>query len=275
MNRSTIKKWVWGEFSLRRLVMSILTIYLLVGVWAYFGSDRMIFHPRPASYDRTEELLFLETTDETAIAALYLPNPRAQYTILYSHGNAEDIGDIRRRLQDLRDLGFSVFAYDYPGYGLSGGKPSVAGTYRAIDAAYNYLTETLNVPPDRIVVYGRSVGSGPSTDLAARKPVAGLAIESGFTSTFRVVTRIPIYPFDRFPNLDQIGRVDVPILILHGDRDRVIPFSHGQQLYAAAGEPKLSLWVPGAGHNDLLEVAGDRYGQILLEFVRMLAEKNP
>jgi len=275
MNRATIKKWVVGEFSLKRLVTSTLAIYVLVGIWAYFGSDRLIFLPRPASYDRTEEVLVLETADATPIAALYLPNPQAQYTILYSHGNAEDIGDIRGRLRDLQDLGFSVFAYDYPGYGLSGGNPSVAGAYRAIDAAYNYLTETLDIPPDRIVVYGRSVGSGPSTDLAAREPVAGLAIESGFTSTFRVVTRIPIYPFDRFPNLDKIRKVQAPILILHGDRDRVIPFEHGRQLYAAAGEPKRSLWVSGAGHNDLLEVAGDRYDRTLLEFITILSEKKP
>ncbi|TVU54654.1 MAG: alpha/beta hydrolase [Arthrospira sp. PLM2.Bin9] len=274
MNKAKIKKWVFGDFSLRRIVTSILAIYIIVGVWAYFKSDRLIFLPRPPSYEKTEDLTFLTTLDGVPIAALYLPNPTAQYTILYSHGNAEDLGDIRPRLESLRDIGFSVFAYDYPGYGLSGGTPSVAGAYQAIEAAYYYLTQVLQVPPERIIVYGRSVGSGPSTHLAARKLVGGLVIESGFISTFRVVTRIPIFPFDRFPNLANLQNVEVPVLIIHGDRDRVIPFDHGQRLYDDFDGPKMSLWVEGAGHNDLLEVAGDRYVETLLKFTEMLSKKS-
>ncbi|MGI0498498.1 alpha/beta hydrolase [Limnospira platensis CENA597] len=274
MNNAKIRKWVIGDFSLRRIVTSILAIYIIVGVWAYFKSDRLIFLPRPPSYEKTEDLTFLTTLDGVPIAALYLPNPTAQYTILYSHGNAEDLGDIRPRLESLRDIGFSVFAYDYPGYGLSGGTPSVAGAYQAIEAAYYYLTQVLQVPPERIIVYGRSVGSGPSTHLAARKLVGGLVIESGFISTFRVVTRIPIFPFDRFPNLANLQNVEVPVLIIHGDRDRVIPFHHGQRLYDDFDGPKMSLWVEGAGHNNVLEVAGDRYVETLLKFTEMLSKKS-
>lgn len=274
MNNAKIKKWVIGDFSLRRIVTSILAIYIIVGVWAYFKSDRLIFLPRPPSYEKTEDLTFLTTSDGVPIAALYLPNPTAKYTILYSHGNAEDLGDIRSRLENLRDIGFSVFAYDYPGYGLSGATPSVAGAYQAIEAAYYHLTQVLQVPPERIIVYGRSVGSGPSTHLAARELVGGLVIESGFISTFRVVTRIPIFPFDRFPNLANLQNVEVPVLIIHGDRDRVIPFDHGQRLYSGFDGPRMSLWVEGAGHNDLLEVAGDRYGSTLLKFAEMLSKKS-
>ncbi|MFO7091661.1 alpha/beta hydrolase, partial [Arthrospira platensis PCC 7345] len=102
MNNAKIRKWVIGDFSLRRIVTSILAIYIIVGVWAYFKSDRLIFLPRPPSYEKTEDLTFLTTLDGVPIAALYLPNPTAQYTILYSHGNAEDLGDIRPRLESLR-----------------------------------------------------------------------------------------------------------------------------------------------------------------------------
>lgn len=270
MNKQIIKKWFWGEFSLKRVATSILAIYIIVGVWAYFRSDHLIFLPREASYEKTDEFYLLKTAQGIEIAVLYLPNPTANYTILYSHGNAEDLGDIRPRMENLQDMGFSVLAYDYPGYGISEGRPSVSGAYEAINAAYGYLRETLQVQPHQIIVYGRSVGSGPSTDLASRQSVGGLVIESGFTSTFRVVTRIPLYPFDHFPNLANIQNVEVPVLVLHGTRDRLIPFSHGQQLYTAIDGPKLSFWVEGAGHNNLLDIAGDRYRETLIKFQEML-----
>ncbi|MEA5518366.1 alpha/beta hydrolase [Limnoraphis robusta] len=174
--------------------------------------------------------------------------------------------------KQLQKMGFSVLAYDYPGYGMSTGKPTVKGTYHAINAAYDYLTQTLNRPPHNIIVYGRSVGGGPSVDLASRQPVGGLILESSFVSIFRVVTRIPLFSFDKFPNLAKIQQVRSPVLILHGNHDQVIPFWHGQQLYAKANQPKIAFWVEGADHNDLLEVAGQRYQETLQKFTETLAK---
>lgn len=266
-----IKRFVLGEFSVQRIIRSTLMIYLLVGVWAYFGTEGLIFRPpRPSTYSKTSDLLTFTTVDGLQITARYLPYPQAKYTILYSHGNAEDLGEIQSRLKNLRDLGFSILAYDYPGYGLSQGQPSEQGAYQAIDAAYQYLTQTLNVAPDQIIIYGRSVGSGPSVDLASRQPVGGLILESPFKTAFRVVTRIPIFPFDKFANLNKIQQVNCPILILHGRADEVIPFDHGEYLFNVADEPKLSFWIDGAGHNDLVEVAGDRYSEILQQFLQLL-----
>lgn len=271
MGRSQrLKQLLWGEFSWRRVVKSGLLIYLMVGGYAYFFAERMIFQPQPSSYQDQSDTLKLTTEDGVQITALYLPNPAASYTMLYSHGNAEDLGDSRSTLEALHQMGFAVFSYDYRGYGTSPGSASEQTTYQDIDAAYQYLTTTLQIAPDRIIVYGRSVGSGPSVSLASRVPIAGLILENAFTSTFRVVTRISIFPFDRFDNLSKIGKVNCPILVMHGSVDRVIPLHHGQTLFNHAKPPKQFVVVDGAGHNDVMAVAGLQYVQALQAFTQQL-----
>lgn len=270
MNKKNIIRLLIGKFSILRLIRSILIIYILIGFWAFFFSDRLIFLPRPSSYQTNQDFVKLKSRNRTQITGIYLPLPKAEYTILYSHGNGEDLGEILPRLRDLRDIGFNIFSYDYQGYGTSQGRPSVAGAYQDVNAAYEYLTQKLGIPANKIIVYGYSVGGGPSVDLASRQPVAGLVIESSFTTAFRVVTGIPVYPFDKFPNIDNIKNVNCPVLVIHGNADRVIPFSHGQQLFAMVDQPKLSFWVNGAGHLNLLEVAGEEYVKVITEFIRLV-----
>lgn len=270
MNKKNIIRLLIGKFSILRLIRSILIIYILIGFWAFFFSDRLIFLPRPSSYQTNQDFVKLKSRNRTQITGIYLPLPKAEYTILYSHGNGEDLGEILPRLRDLRDIGFNIFSYDYQGYGTSQGRPSVVGTYQDVNAAYEYLTQKLGIPANKIIVYGYSVGGGPSVDLASRQPVAGLVIESSFTTAFRVVTGIPVYPFDKFPNIDNIKNVNCPVLVIHGNADRVIPFYHGQQLFAMVDQPKLSFWVNGAGHLNLLEVAGEEYVKVMTEFIRLV-----
>jgi abhydrolase domain-containing protein 17 len=257
---------------MQRTMLSILVTLALgwvaATVFAWLVADRMIFLPPPASYDATQlPVVHVPTADGARVAVLHLPNPDARFTILYSHGNAEDLGHAVPTLEELRDAGFAVVAYDYRGYGAStGGRPTTHGAVRDHEAVFRYVTGELRVPPERVVLYGRSVGSGPATELAAREPVGGLILESAFTSTYVVLTRIAILPFDRFPNLRHMRRVDAPVLIIHGTNDEVIPFRHGRRLYEAAPGPRHSLWVEGAGHNDLGWVAGRRYLDALREF---------
>lgn len=158
----------------------------------------------------------------------------------------------------MRSLGFSVFAYDYRRYGTSQGYPSERGIYADI-------TEELNIPPQQIIAHGRSVGSGPAVELATQYPLDGLILENPLTSAFRVVTRIPILPFDKFANLDKINRVRSPVPILHGTEDDTIPFSHGQQLYKAANEPKFFIPIEGGQHHDLI---GEQYDRAIQAFTR-------
>ncbi len=236
-----------------------LLVYVLLLLFAFFFSDKLIFQPPAAGYRDTKEIIKLPSKNGKQIAALYLLNPKATYTILYSHGNAADIGYLRPLLEMLRDTGFSVFAYDYQGYGTSEGEPSEKNVYEDVEAAYEYLTMKLNVPAERIICYGQSLGAAMAIDLAAKKPVAALVVESGFTTAFRVVTRIPIFPFDKFRNLGKLQKVQCPVLFLHGKQDKVIGVEHGQRLFDAASEPKRLILIERAGHDDALVLAGKRF----------------
>ena len=253
-----------------RILLLLAAAYVAFAAALWLFADRLIFQPRPAGYAEAPGLLRIPTEDGGTIAALWLPSPSAQYTVLFSHGNAEDIGDDRPFLEAIRRAGFSVLAYDYRGYGLSPGRPSERRAYRDADAAYAHLTGELGVAPKRVILHGRSLGGAVAVDLASRRPVAGLVLESTFTTAFRTVSSLPIVPFDRFRSADKLARVRAPVLVIHGDRDEVVALEHGRRLYALAEGPKRAYWVRGAGHNDLAAVAGERYWQELRRFAATL-----
>ena len=279
MNKQRLRHLLIGDFTVGRLVRSFFLIAVLVyggfSLYAFFIAERIIFQPQAASYKDSNRILKLRSGDGVDIAAVYLPNPAARYTILYSHGNSEDLGDIFSLLKSIRDLGFSVFAYDYRGYGTSSGTPSEKNAYRDADAAYAFLTDNLHIPTNRVIALGRSLGGAVAIDLARRRRLGGLIVESSFLSAYRVITRIPLLPFDRFNSFEKIKDVRCPVLVIHGRRDEVIPFWHGEKLFREAQEPKRSLWVNNAGHNDLFEVAGKSYGRALRDFVALIEKSYP
>ena len=253
----------WLQF-LVVAVGALAFAYAALGFYAWQYSDGLIFLPPPPTYPNGRDILHIPATAGGTLAARYLPCPDARYTVVYFHGNAEDLGGVEPRLQLLRDhLQVSVLAWDYPGYGWSGGSVGEPATLRAAQAVLAYVTGPLGVPADRVVLYGRSLGSGPAVDLAISRPCRALVLESAFTSTFRVMTQVRLMPFDKFVNLEKMPRLKCPVLVIQGTADEVIPFSHGQKLFAAAPEPKRRLWVEGAGHNDVLETAGETYWQAL------------
>ncbi len=258
----------------KKMLLSIILIYLTFAIIIYSQVEKLIFLPPPSTYQDTNEIIKLTSEDGTKLSAIHLSNSNAKYTILYAHGNASDLGMIKPKLEQLQDIGFSVLAYDYRGYGTSEGKPSEKNAYKDIDTAYNYLTQELNIPPQQIIPFGRSVGGGSAIDLAARKPVAGLIAESTFTSIFKVKVPIKILPFDKFPNLAKISQVKCPVLIMHGKLDEVVPFYHSEQLLKKAPSPKLSLWLEDAKHNNFSYVAGERYTKILKEFIELVDNHN-
>lgn len=255
-----------------KLILFVVLAYAVISSLAWLISDRLIFLPPPASYDeRALPILRVNTGDGNAVAVLHLPNPEAHFTLLFSHGNAEDLGYLAPFLTELRAAGFAVLAYDYRGYGLStGGPPTARGAYRDLAAVYHHAIGTLKIPPSRIILHGRSIGSGPAVELAAREAVGGLVVESGFIGVYRVMTRWPLLPFEPFPNLMSIRRARCPVLIIHGRQDEIIPFWHGERLFAAAPEPKRSAWVEGASHNDLSLIAWEQYAQALKDFAGTL-----
>ena len=270
MDKQQVIKLLIGDLTWQRLVKSLIFIYLFFAAFVYFRADSMIFLSQPSSYQDDPTILKLRSGKDTNISATYLLNTQAKYTILYSHGNSEDLGDIKQILEKLHAWGFSVFAFDYRGYGTSQGKPTESHAYEDINSAYNYLTQNLKIPPERIIVLGRSVGGGSAVNLAMQKPVAGLIIESSFISAFQVIVPFRILPFDKFPNLDKIKKVKCPILVIHGKADNIIPFAHGEKLFKAAISPKLSLWVEEANHNDLFSIAEEKYRQTLQDFTNLV-----
>eukprot|EP00188_Purpureofilum_apyrenoidigerum_P002889 Plantae.Rhodophyta-Purpureofilum_apyrenoidigerum.ctg29423.p1 GENE.Plantae.Rhodophyta-Purpureofilum_apyrenoidigerum.ctg29423~~Plantae.Rhodophyta-Purpureofilum_apyrenoidigerum.ctg29423.p1 ORF type:complete len:249 (-),score=32.63 Plantae.Rhodophyta-Purpureofilum_apyrenoidigerum.ctg29423:254-1000(-) len=181
---------------------------------------------------------------------------RSKYTILYSHGNAEDLGICAPFLEAMSlVIDCDVVGYDYCGYGTAEGQPSEQSCYSCIHSAYRYLTEDIGIPGSEIVVFGRSLGSGPSTDLASKiSEVGGLILLSPLESAIRVVlgkAATACFFWDIFPNLKKIKRVCSPVLIMHGEEDEVINVSHGKNLYKAAKRKDEPLWIPDVGHNDI------------------------
>ncbi|HEY3020546.1 MAG TPA: alpha/beta fold hydrolase [Solirubrobacteraceae bacterium] len=156
---------------------------------------------------------------------------------------------------------FDVLLFDYRGYGRSSGRPSEEGTYRDARAARAVLLERAGVDPRRVLYLGESLGGGVAVALALEAPPAGLILQSAFTSIRDMARRH--YPFvpralvpDAYPVLRHIGELRAPLLVLHGDRDAIVPLMHGEELFAAAPEPKRMHVLPGVGHNDLVTLAG-------------------
>lgn len=233
---------------------------------ARFLAERMLYYPEMGSRVRIEGVRTIPDANGNQIAVVHLPNERARSTLWFFHGNAEDLGDLEPFLLMLRQTGFSVFAFDYPGYGQSTGRPSEEALNVAARAAGKFLREELKVPAQQTILFGRSLGGGPAVQMAIEHAYAGLILQSTFTSVYRVMTRWRLLPSDLFDNERKLPRVGCPVLVIHGRRDEVIPFHHGEALLAAAPAPKRSLFIADAGHNDLIGVGGAHFWDALRQF---------
>jgi alpha-beta hydrolase superfamily lysophospholipase len=262
--RILIGKWSW-----KRPFISLLWIYVMLGVVAVFFGDRLLFVPPVPSYAReSKELVRLTTSAGEQIDAFHFSAAPGMPTLLYSHGNAEDIGQGTDLYQEWRSMGFGVLAYEFPGYGHSTGTATESSCQRAIHTAWQHLIRS-GVNAGSVVIVGRSVGGGPSTWLASTVKSAGLVLIAPFTSVYSVAFRAPIFPRDRFSNLKRIRGMDTPLLVIHGENDEVIPVSHGRKLVEASlAKDKHFSMVAGARHNDLFEIAGEDIIRQVADFAR-------
>ena len=249
------------------LVSGLCIAYAGLNFYAAICANNLIFPAPPSSYLDNDQTLKLKASDGETISAYFLKADSSDRLLIYSHGNGEDIGQIRPLLQNFQQLGISVLAYDYPNYGTSTGQSSEFGTYAAIDVTFRYATETLGYSPKKIILYGRSLGSGPSTWLAEHELVAGLILDGAFTSTFRVMTGIKLLPWDKFDNYARLPNIKCPILMIHGTEDRVVPFTHALKNWTRIKGAKYKLFVQGAEHGDLIENANDDYWNIVRPFI--------
>lgn len=235
------------------------------------------FHPTPgADPHRIEngeaiEPVSIRTSDEVKISAFFLPRTDAKTTLLFFHGNA---GNASHRLGDaetLRSLGVSVLLVDYRGFGLSEGRASEKGVYLDAEAARAFLSQQHGTPPSRIVLYGRSIGSTVAVDLASKHRFKGVILVSPFASG-RDMAPAFFRPFigRPFDSIGKIERVTAPLLILHGDRDSLIPIEMGRRLYARARGDKRFVALKGADHNDITFVAGDQFFSEIGKFLNRI-----
>ncbi|KAJ6421402.1 hypothetical protein OIU84_028720 [Salix udensis] len=200
------------------------------------------------------DVLRLRTRRGNEIVAVHIKHPRASATLLYSHGNAADLGQMFELFVELSNrLRINLMGYDYSGYGQSSGKPTECNTYADIDAAYKCLKEQYGVKDDQLILYGQSVGSGPTVDLASRVPnLRGVVLHSPILSGMRVLYPVKrTYWFDIYKNIDKIGMVNCRVLIIHGTSDEVVDCSHGKQLWELCKEKYEPLWINGGGHCNL------------------------
>lgn len=281
--------------SLLKLLLGIGVVvalaYIAVCVLLFFQQTRFIFFPSPAIQTTPEffnlsyqEVWLPVSTRAGKVERMHgwwIPAARDNAKVLlYLHGNGINIGANIAHAYRFYQLGFSVLIMDYRGYGRSeGGFPTESRVYQDAAFAWDYLVKKREIQPSQIFIYGHSLGGAIAIDLAVKHPeAAGLIVESSFSSIREIVEhqrRFWMFPVDlilnqRFDSITKVRSLQMPVLFIHGTADLMVPAAMSQLLYAAAPEPKQLVLIPGAGHNDVAEVAGSQYLQAVQRFVEQV-----
>ncbi|KAL9447838.1 hypothetical protein AB3S75_015333 [Citrus x aurantiifolia] len=232
--------------------------------------------PMPlAADDSSLDVLLIDTKRGNKVVAFYLKNPYARLTLLYSHGNAADLGQLYDLFVQLKvNLRVNLMGYDYSGYGASTGKPSESNTYADIEAVYQCLQTEYGVSQEDLILYGQSVGSGPTLHLASKLPrLRGVVLHSGILSGLRVLCHVKFtFCCDIYKNINKIKKVKCPVLVIHGTEDDVVNWLHGNKLWKMARDPYEPLWIKGGGHCNL-ELYPD-YIRHLCRFIQEMENMN-
>lgn len=257
---------------------------LTFGVWVamcaalFVFQSTLVFVPSavmsrtPADAGLDFEPVTLTTRDGERLLAWWVPPPSPDgAVVLFAHGNA---GNLSHRLDTLRAhhrMGHGVLAFDYRGYGVSTGTPSEAGLALDARAAWDHLTIDRGIPAARIVLHGRSLGAGVAVGLATEVEAAGLVVEAAFTSLPDLAAELyPLFPVRwlsriEFPNRRRLAALNLPVLVVHGVDDTLVPFTHGRALHAIT--PNATLLALAGGHNDAFVVSAGDYQRGVGEFV--------
>jgi hypothetical protein len=275
--------------TLKTAAILAATLYGAMLLVLFLRQDGLVYYPdlpgrtyeaTPAQYKLNYENVTLTTSDGVRLAAWFVPAENPRGALLFTHGNA---GNISHRLDAIKlfhDLGLSVLIFDYRGYGQSGGKPDEAGTYRDAEAAWQHLAAQRGIKPEYIVVFGESLGGAVAAHLAAQHKPGALILASTFTSVPDLASdlypRLPVRWITRYRygTRDYLKNVHAPVLVAHSREDEIIPFSHGQSLYASAHEPKQFLELRG-GHNDLFFMNSEALGRATGSFIEQHLPHRP
>lgn len=266
----------------------VLGAVLPILVWGCPMEERFIYYPE-ARIDQTPRDLglafddiYFTTSDGVRLNGWLVPSPGARRTLLWFHGNA---GNISHRLENIKllheKLKVHIFIFDYRGYGRSEGTLSESGTYLDGEAAVQLLHSKRDVDPKTMVLFGRSLGAAIAAEMATRQDHLALILETPFAS-IRAMARaafplLPIGPLlrTRYDVLEKVKRIRVPLLVLHGDQDEIVPYAQGRQVFDAAPEPKQFFTIRGAHHNDTYVVGGENYFSALKNFIDRGGSHSP
>ena len=253
--------------------------------WGW-AEKRFVFEPKPevtATPDAAGlkyEDVWVDTVDGMKLHGWFLPAPEGSnghgtQTWLWFHGNGGNLGT---RVWQLRQahhlLGVHQFIFDYRGYGNSSGRPTERGTYVDARAVLEYLRNRPGIDSGRIVYFGHSLGTAVAVELAIEHPPAGMALISPFSSMRDMAGLVVSFPMagwlvrGHYDSAHRIGKVRTPLLVLHGNRDEIVPYQQGLKLYHAANRPKRFVSLNGAAHDDMEHVAADVMAKALVEFRR-------
>lgn len=241
--------------------LALLGLYGLITFGTYALQQKLLYFPDPRRI--SPEALGLSGVTElelpadggARIVAWYAPARPGQPTLLYFHGNGGALVNRAERLARYRDRGRGILMMAYRGYGGSTGRPSEAANVADATRAYDLL-RSRGIAPDRIVLYGESLGSGVAVQVAAERPVAGVVLDAPYTSIVDIAERVyPLLPArwlmtDRYETLRHLPRVAAPVLVIHGEQDQVVPVEMGRRVAAAVRGPSSLVTFPGAGHSD-------------------------
>ena len=239
----------------------------------FYPLEKIEVTPKQWGLDYKQVNLKMEAGD--VISGWYLPHPEATKTILFLHGNGGNISHRGDSLYIFHKLKLNTLIIDYPGYGLSPGKPSEQNLYQSALVAWKYLVQDKKINPQDIIIFGRSLGGAVAVDLASQVEAGGLILESTFSSARDFVDiAFPVFPHViylrySFDSLNKIKTVDAPVLVIHSPEDEIIPFELGQKLYAGVQSEKEFLQIKG-GHNDGFMQSIRPYMQALRIFIQSL-----
>jgi uncharacterized protein len=243
-----------------------------------FSEKGIVFFPDPILVGTPTDLgleyedVWFETADGVRLHGWWIAKAGAP-VLVWFHGNAGNISHRLENIKLLHDLvGVQVFIFDYREYGRSQGRISREGSFQDAAAAYRYVSEIRRIPPQGLVLFGRSLGTALAAEVAVKNPCRALILESAFTNSSNMARLLAPFLFDWRPrvpydNLGKVDKVKVPILIIHGSDDEIIPVEMGRRVFAAANSPKDLYIIPGAHHNDTYVVGGEVYFQRLKAFI--------
>lgn len=248
---------------LLNLVITIVSVYLVLVLLVFWGQSHLIYFPgigreivaEPDQIGLAYESIEISTSDQQTLHGWFVPATEDKGTVLFFHGNAGNISHRLDYVSMLNRLGYNTLIFDYRGYGQSSGKPSESGTYQDAVAAWRYLTEEKRIVPSSIILFGESLGGAVAAWLAAREKPGMLVLASVFTSAPDLASQIypflPVRQIARFEynTLEYLRSVSCPVFVAHSPQDEIVPFTHGQDLFQIAPEPKQFLTLQG-GHND-------------------------